>query len=135
MLPIRNAFPFALAALVLSSAAAQAAPDDAKARYERDRQACLSGNTQQARDVCLQEAGAAMEASRASQLPSAGPATQADNATERCEVFVKADEHAACLIRVQGQGNTSGSVMQGGVLRESVTTTITTLPATAAPSR
>ena len=133
---IRTALPTTLAALLLVGAtAAHAAPDEAKARYERDRQACLSGKTQQARDVCLREAGAAQDAARANQLRSAGPATQSNNATERCDVFTKADEHAACLARVQGPGNASGSVMQGGVLRESVTTTITTTPAGAAPSK
>ncbi len=130
MIRFRTALQPTLAALLLIGAAAShAAQDDAKLRYERDRQACLSGNTQQARDVCLREAGAALESSRASQLRSAGPAAQTNNATERCDVFTKADEHAACLARVQGPGSASGSVMQGGVLRESTTTTITVIPA------
>lgn len=116
-------------ALLAGAATAQAAADGASAesRYQQDREACLSGQTQQARDVCLREAGAARDAAGRGALDSNGKGDKAGNATARCEVFKKADEHAACLDRLQGSGTKSGSAMQGGVLRESVTTTTTVI--------
>ncbi|MBK7718090.1 MAG: hypothetical protein KBF40_11545 [Giesbergeria sp.] len=121
---------FCGAALLMGAAASHAAPDaNAEARYQKDRAACLSGQTQQARDVCLREAGAARDAAGKGALKSSGSNEKAANAVERCEVFSKADEHAACLDRIRGSGQTSGSALQGGVLRESVTTTTTVIPA------
>jgi hypothetical protein len=118
------------AALLMGAAASQAAPGaSAEARYQKERAACLSGQTQQAQGVCLREAGAARDAARKGALRSSGANDKAANAVERCEVFTKADEHAACLDRVRGLGNTSGSALEGGVLRESVTTTTTVIPA------
>lgn len=112
------------AALLLAGAAAvQAAPDaSARERYQQDRQACLSGQTQQAQAVCLQEAGAALQESRAGNLARASGDARAANATQRCDAFQNAEDRSACVDRVRGQGTTSGSVMGGGVLRESVTT-------------
>ncbi len=118
------------AALLVAAAASHAATEaSAEARYQQDRQACLSGQSNQARDVCLREAGAARDAARKGALPSSGANERAANAVERCEVFTKADEHAACLARVRDPGNTTGSALQGGVLRESTTTTTTVIPA------
>lgn len=117
------------AALLVGASAGQAATDNdsAEARYQQDRKACVSGQTQQARDVCLREAGAAREAASKGALQSSGSGNKASNAVERCEVFKKADEHAACLDRIQGAGNQTGSALQGGVLRESKTTTTTVI--------
>ena len=118
------------AVLLMGAAASHAAPDaSAEARYQQDRQACLSGHTQQPQDVCLHEAGAARDAARKGALTSSSANLEAENAVERCKVFTMADEHAACLDRVRGPGNTSGSVLEGGVLRESVITTTTITPA------
>lgn len=114
-----------LTATAATHAAGAASTGSAETRYQQDRQACLSGQTQQARDVCLREAGAARNAAKKGALQSSGKDNKSANAVERCEVFTKADEHAACLDRVRGAGNQSGSAMQGGVLRESVTTTTT----------
>lgn len=119
-------------ALLTAAAAAQAATPapatgNAEPRYQQDREACLSGQTQQAQGVCLREAGAARNAARAGALHNSGKSDKAANAVERCEVFTKADEHAACLDRIRGAGNQSGSALQGGVLRESVTTTTTVI--------
>ncbi|MCB1979572.1 MAG: hypothetical protein M9919_04825 [Burkholderiaceae bacterium] len=115
--------------LWIGVAAHAASESDAQARYERDRAACLSGQTQQARDVCLREAGAARDAARKGALTGSGAHETAANALERCKVFTKTDEHAACVDRIRGAGNSSGSALEGGILRESVTTTTTVLPA------
>ena len=94
---------------------------EAAARYEQERQKCMTNNTQDSLATCLREAGAAQDAARKGQLSNPGPQA-ADNATQRCSAFQNADEQAECVRRVQGPA--SGSVSAGGVLRESVTTTV-----------
>lgn len=124
MTALQNTLRFAPLAALLLAGAAQAAPDSAaRERYQQDRQACLSGNTWQARDTCLREAGAALQAARRGNLTGAEEGRLTDNALQRCEVFKSTEDHAACVARVQGGG--SGSVPEGGLLRESVTTTTT----------
>ena len=111
-------------ALFAASTLAMAQPSpaaDAHARYEQERQKCMTNNTQDSLATCLREAGAAQDAARKGQLSNPGPQA-ADNATQRCSVFQNADEQAECVRRVQGPA--SGSVSAGGVLRESVTTTV-----------
>lgn len=111
-------------ALLAASTLAMAQPSpaaDAHARYEQERQKCMTHNTQDSLATCLREAGAAQDAARKGQLSNPGPQA-ADNATQRCSVFQNADEKAECVRRVQGPA--SGSVSAGGVLRESVTTTV-----------
>ncbi len=111
-------------ALFAASTLAMAQPSpaaDAHARYEQERQKCMTNNTQDSLATCLREAGAAQDAARKGQLSNPGPQA-ADNATQRCSAFQNADEQAECVRRVQGPA--SGSVSEGGVLRESVTTTV-----------
>ena len=111
-------------ALFAASTLAMAQPSpaaDAHARYEQERQKCMTNNTQDSLATCLREAGAAQDAARKGQLSNPGPQA-ADNATQRCSAFQNADEQAECVRRVNAP--TSGSVSAGGVLRESVTTTV-----------
>lgn len=104
---------------------AQSAPDDARARYTQEREKCLTHNTQDTLASCLHEAGAALGASRNGQLSQPGPSAAA-NTTDRCNTFQSAAEQAECVQRIQGPNTTtSGSVSGGGILRESVTTTVT----------
>ncbi len=105
------------------SAQAQSAPQNAQARYLQDIEKCRTHNTQDSLATCLREAGAARDASSKGQLTGPG-AEAATNATQRCEAFQTAAEQADCVRRVQSTP-ASGSVESGGVLRESVTTTIT----------
>lgn len=127
MHPIRYTLSLApLTLLLLVGTAQAAAPGDAAhQRYEQDRQACLSGNTWEARDTCLREAGAALQASRRGNLTSDDATRLADNALQRCDVFKSHEDQAACVARVQDESKVSGSVKEGGLLRESVTTTTT----------
>lgn len=133
MTPFQTAFRTVWCASMLTlaighAAASAAAGESTDARYQKDREACVSGQTQQARDVCLREAGAAHDAAHKGSLQGNGETDKAANAVARCEVFKEKDEHAACLDRIRGGGSKSGSAMQGGVLRESVTTTTTVTP-------
>ena len=120
------ATPVVAAALLMASAAASAQPatasSDARARYEQERQACMTNNTQDTLATCLRDATNAYDAARKGQLSSPGPIAMA-NATQRCEVFQNAQDRAECVRRVESDP-ASGSVPAGGVLRESVTTTV-----------
>ena len=86
----------------------------------------------QDRAACLREAGAARQESQRGGLTSPGGATVDANALARCENQPAADR-TACEARVRGTGtsSTSGSVMGGGVIRE----TVTPLPPQPAPAR
>ena len=93
---------------------------DAQARYQRERAACMAGQTtNEDRATCLREAGAALAEARKGNLTS-GDGQLRKNANERCKVLT-GDERADCVARMSGQGSVSGSVGGGGILREKVT--------------
>ena len=120
-----SALPAALAALLLAGgllcgmtgARAQAPGSDA--REQRERAVC--DGVQQDRAACLREAGAAQQEARRDGLTSA-PGGYDQNALARCQLQPPADR-ADCEARIRGTGQTStgGSVMGGGVIRETVT--------------
>lgn len=116
--------PVVTAALLAASAAAvaQTPPQDARARYEQEREKCMTNNTQDTLATCLREANNALDAARKGQLSSPGVAAPG-NATQRCAAFQSTAEQAECVRRMQNSP-VSGSVSGGGVLRESVTTTV-----------
>lgn len=120
--------PFLAAALLafLTAATAQTGAPEARARYEQEREKCMTNNTQDSVATCLREANNALDASRKGDLSNPGPAAS-DNATQRCNAFPTAAGQAECMRRVQTP--VSGSVSGGGVLRESTTTTIVPAPA------
>ncbi|MGJ7489037.1 hypothetical protein [Variovorax sp. ZT4R33] len=76
----------------------------------------------QDRAACLREAGAAKQEAQRNGLTSASPVTYDQNALARCELQPVADR-ADCEARVRGSGlsSTEGSVLGGGVIRETVT--------------
>lgn len=123
-MPTLSFLRFVPLALLLCAGAAQAASDgSAREHYLQDRQACMSGHTWQARETCLREAGAAQQAARRGNLTSSDAERLESNAMQRCEVFKSTESRAACVARVRDSG--SGSVPEGGLLRESTITTIT----------
>ena len=87
---------------------------------------------QQDRAACLREAGAARQEAQRGGLSTPGTGSADANALARCQNQPAADR-AACESRVRGTGasSTSGSVMGGGVIRE----TVTPLPPQPAPAR
>nr|WP_225783766.1 hypothetical protein [Xenophilus sp. Marseille-Q4582] len=99
--------------------------------YQEERAMCA--HLPQDPAACAREAGAARQAARQGQLTSA-PDYSA-NALARCAVHPPA-ERTACEARVTGTGQTTvdGSVMGGGLIRETVTTVMTPAPATAPPA-
>ncbi len=107
-----------LLVVVVFSANANAArgPGDAAARYAQERAACLSGNTNQDRATCLKEAAAAYQEAKAGHLNDGGQDYKA-NAMQRCNAL-PGEQHELCQRRMMGEGKVSGSVQDGGVLRE-----------------
>lgn len=98
-------------------------PAQVEARYQAERHDCLSGRTGQARDTCLQEAAAARELALRGALDNGESLRERRlNATARCQVHPPA-ERASCELLALGQGTSSGSVREGGVIREIVTRT------------
>lgn len=107
---------FLLLVIVPAGAADNA---NARQRYEAERARCMSGQSQQDRETCLREAGAALEESSRGGLATPRGALGA-NALARCDAQPAADR-AACIARIQGAGKTEGSVEGGGVIRKTET--------------
>ena len=109
--------------LVLASMAGTLPPASAQAgtdaQANKERAAC--DGIRQDRAACLREAGAAQQEARRNGLTSE-PGNYARNALARCQLQPIADR-ADCEARVQGTGMSSreGSVMGGGIIRETVT--------------
>ena len=108
----------ALLAVTAATAQVAAGPTaiDATGHYEKEVQACMSGQTQQDRETCLREARNAQAEKKRGALDGAGAQFDA-NKVARCEPLA-GEEKAACHARMMGYGNTSGSVAGGGLLRE-----------------
>lgn len=109
-----------LTTLAATTQADMADPQGAAARFESERAACLSGQTPQSRDTCLQEARAAYAQARRGGAQPADAAQYDANRVARCEPL-PADQRRDCVARMSGAGSTSGSVSEGGILRELVT--------------
>ena len=101
------------------ASAADPATDSAKAQYDAERARCMSGTTGQEHASCLRSAGAAYDSIKQGKLRD--PNTQYhDNALARCASLPPADR-ADCESRVDGGGDSSGSVKGGGVIKQTVT--------------
>jgi hypothetical protein len=132
----------AAAFLAVTATAAQvAAPAatalDATGNYQSEVQSCMQGKTGQSQADCLKEARNAQADKKRGALET-GSDLQA-NARARCAVLT-GEEKAACDARMMGYGTVTGSVAEGGVLREVETvvmppgqTSVTMEPKTAEP--
>ena len=102
-----------------ASAADQGRASDARKIYMEDREFCLSGKASQDRQTCLREAGAALQEAKQGQL--ADPQTTFEqNKFARCDYHKVPADREYCERRMRGEGTTSGSVEDGGILRELV---------------
>ncbi|BEP63370.1 hypothetical protein GmRootV213_39240 [Variovorax sp. V213] len=110
----------ALLAAVFSASIAQAQAPGSAERAQQERATC--DGVQQDRAACLREAGAARQEAGRNGLTSVGPGRADANAMARCREQPSADR-ADCEARLQGGARTSteGSVMGGGIIRETVT--------------
>ncbi|ALM86890.1 hypothetical protein ASB57_10550 [Bordetella sp. N] len=127
-----SAAGLALSALGLLAVSTGAHADD---QYKKDVARCNSGQTNQAKSVCLREAGAAQVERRRNGLSDPGSSAQAENAMQRCNAL-PADQRQSCMYLMSGQGQTQvqGSVAGGGVLRETVIQVPAGTPGTGAPA-
>ena len=108
--------------LLLASSSTMAAESDRQGNtgitIAQERQNCMNGKTNQDRETCLREAGAAKQESQRGNLRDTGD--YSSNASKRCATL-PADQKADCERRSMGEGSVSGSVGSGGVVRELVT--------------
>lgn len=120
-----------LSAVMASSTSAQTAGSsfqlDNTGDPKSEMAACKTRPTAQARQTCMTEVRKAQAAKRAGRLENYGDQFAA-NALKRCEIFKNADDLAACRARVE-QGKLSGSVAEGGILREAETQVTIETPA------
>ncbi|MDY7577809.1 hypothetical protein RGU70_05685 [Herbaspirillum sp. RTI4] len=100
-----------------SSIAANPAQDE-NARYQNDLKVCNSGHSNQDRATCLKEAGAARDEAKRGRLNDRAPDYR-QNALSRCQSLPMRDQEA-CQRRIDGDGTSSGSAQEGGMLRKLV---------------
>lgn len=108
------------------AAGAQAAPPERAADAsiaQQERARCLDGRSGQDRDACLREVGAAQQERQRGTLADGQAGQYGENAMRRCDKLPAA-EQADCRSRARGEGQRSGSVAGGGVLKETVTHTV-----------
>jgi hypothetical protein len=103
----------------LGATSALAADATVQDRYQRDIAACKVAPEGTDKSACMREAGAA-RASKDLGGNGLDPETYSRNALKRCEPLPE-PFRSDCVARSQGGGSTSGSVSEGGVLRELVT--------------
>ena len=102
-----------------AQAAGAAASGSVQSQYEFDVQRCNSGQTNQDRATCLQEAGAAREEAQRRRLDNGQSANYGTNATARCNNLPQA-QRQDCLRQMSSPTSVKGSIESGGVLRETV---------------
>jgi hypothetical protein len=103
-----------------AGAAGPANMSEAQAVYQAERAQCLTGQSHQDRATCLKEAGAAYQEARAGRLGS-GDGEFERNRVARCNAQLP-ENRADCVRKANGEGQASGSVKGGGILRELITT-------------
>jgi len=117
--PLRSAVSLLLATsgMTVAVLAGAAGPRDG---YIYQEEVAVCAHIQQDRAACIREAGAARQEARRGGLT--GAPDYLANALARCAPQPPADR-MACEQRVRGTGTTSidGSVLGGGVIRETVT--------------
>ena len=109
----------ALLGATVAAAADRGKLSEAQRTYERDRAACMSGQTSQDRATCLREASAALQEAKRGNLND-GQSEFERNRLLRCEKQPPEDRQD-CVRRMSSEARVSGSVEGGGVLRELVT--------------
>jgi hypothetical protein len=103
-------------AFAATGAAKASGAQAADANYNKERAACLAGQSGQDQKTCLKEAAAAREEARRGTLRTASQEDLANNALLRCQRVAEEDRQD-CRDMVMGQGTQDGSVKTGGVLK------------------
>lgn len=118
ILALTAVFAFLLlgSALAADNKKSSAKSKAASSSYQEERATCMKITNKQDRATCLREVGAASQEAKRGRLTDKDAAYQ-QNALKRCESVPPADRQA-CEKRVRGEGKMSGSVQEGGILRE-----------------
>ena len=111
----RRALAFGATTLLAIAAAAQVAGMN-EPSYREQLAACASGDSYQDRATCTREVRAAEAARRHGQL--AGGDNFSANALARCDAYREREDMQACRARIMDPSQVSGSVAQGGLLRQ-----------------
>ncbi|WP_322470411.1 hypothetical protein SOM08_07285 [Hydrogenophaga sp. SNF1] len=122
------ALALALPAWAQGAGAAKTSTDN---RYQQERAACAAMSNPESRTSCLRDLGAARQQARRSPRAPVSPEQLQRNALQRCQVHTAADERAICERMVRGEGEVSGSVSGGGLIRSIETTVPAPMPAPA----
>jgi uncharacterized protein YlxW (UPF0749 family) len=93
--------------------------DELTARYQQDLAECETQQATQDLAACRLEARNALAEAKRNLLNDTTANLFEKNQFKRCRVF-KGDDRETCEARVRGEGNTTGSVQSGGILREVV---------------
>ena len=124
--PVLTQLSIAAGALLCATATLAAdvsSSSSAQARFRQEMAVCNSGQSNQDAGTCREEARRALAAARSGALNDA-PGQYQQNAQQRCG-SLQGGDRSDCEARMRGEGSATGSVAAGGLLRESVTTTIT----------
>ena len=108
---------------LLSAGSAQAAGSKstaADARYQKERAACLSGQSNEDKKTCLRETEAAYLQEKQGKLGDADQTQYRQNALARCRSLPEQDQ-ADCRRRIDNPTAVEGNAQEGGILRKSVT--------------
>lgn len=125
MKPFASTLAFAAVAIGLASLLSAAMPPaqaqtrgeaGIREQYLADRAACLGRATEEGRQTCLREAGAAAQAARQGNLVH-DEESYRRNALARC-MPLPPEQREACRMRIEGAGTVRGSVEEGGLYRE-----------------
>lgn len=122
LLPSRRRTAAGLIGLLVTASAWAAGPATSAqslAQYRQDMAVCNSGRSHQDLSTCRLEARNAFAENRRGRLTDASPSYQ-ENALQRCKALEGIDR-SACESRMRGEGRAEGSVLGGGILRESAT--------------
>ncbi|MBV7485902.1 hypothetical protein [Bordetella sp. BOR01] len=103
----------------VAQAAGTTTSGSVQSQYELDVQRCNTGQTNQDRATCLQEAGAAREEAARKRLDNGQSANYGTNATARCNNLPQT-QRQDCMRQMSAPSSVKGSVEGGGVLRETV---------------
>ena len=120
----KSVFYFAAVALLaVTAAGAQVNTGttgiDASGSFQQEMNACMTGRTQQDKDTCMREARNA-QADKSRGVLDTNTSNKNElraNAMARCNAL-SGEDKTACELRIDGYGNTSGSVAGGGVVRQ-----------------
>lgn len=122
-------------ALPVWAQGAGAAKTSTDGRYQQERAACAAMSNPESRTSCLRDLGAARQQARSQPRAPVSPEQLQRNALQRCQVHKADEDRAICERLARGEGEVSGSVSGGGMIRSIETTVPAPMPPSEPPLR